>query len=150
MSFDCATLANERSLVMEFGRGEEWLIFVGGIPGILGVRAGVSKNPHEGGHTGAFPTATSSPRRNEQKSTRAMIGDLSLDHSARMNEQKSTQCRQTGGLCTRTSYYAGMSKKPHRLHSQCVQGSEWADIHVGQPGSGGKGQPSSITHCAQE
>ena len=69
MSFDCAILANERFLVMEFGKGEEWLIFVGGIPGILGVRAGVSKNPHGGGRTGAFPTATYTPRRNEQKST---------------------------------------------------------------------------------
>ena len=69
MSFDCAIFANERSLVMEFGEGEEWLVFVGGISGILGVRAGMSKNPHEGGRTGAFPTATSSLRWNEQKST---------------------------------------------------------------------------------
>ncbi len=75
---------------MEFGNGEEWLIFVGGISNIFHVRAGMSKNPHEGGHTGAFPTATSSLRRNEQKSTRAMIKDLHMGHSARRNEQKCT------------------------------------------------------------
>ncbi len=150
MSFDCEILADRFLFVTEFGNGEEWLIFVGGISNIFHVRAGMSKNPHEGGRTGAFPTATSSPRRNEQKSTRAMIGDPLVGHAVRMNEQKSTQCTQTGGLCTRTSYCAGMSKNPHRLHSQCVQGSEWTDIHVGKPVSGGKGQPSSITHCAQE
>ena len=49
MSFDCAILADSFLFVAEFGKGEEWLIFVGGIPGILGVRAGVSKNPYEGG-----------------------------------------------------------------------------------------------------
>ena len=75
---------------MEFGKGEEWLIFVGGISNIFHVRAGVSKNPHEGGRTGAFPTATSSPRRNEQKSTRLMIEDRDVSHPARRNEQKST------------------------------------------------------------
>ena len=75
---------------MEFGKGEEWLIFVGGIPGILGVRAGVNKNPHEGGRTGAFHTVTSSPRRNEQKSTRPMTEVLHTGHSVRRNEQKST------------------------------------------------------------
>ena len=90
MSFDCAIFANERFLVMEFGKGEEWLIFVGGISNIFHVRAGMSKNPHEGGRTGAFPTATSSPRRNEQKLTQPMIRDSLTGHSARMNEQKFT------------------------------------------------------------
>ena len=75
---------------MEFGKGEEWLIFVGGISRFLGVRAGVSKNPREGAHTGALPTATSSPRRNEQKSTRVMNEDPYVGHSVRRNEQKST------------------------------------------------------------
>ena len=69
MSFDCAILADSFLFVTEFGKGEEGLVFVGGISGILGVRAGMSKNPHEGGHTGEFPTATYIPRKNEQKST---------------------------------------------------------------------------------
>ena len=54
------------------------------------VRVGVSKNSHEGGRTGAFPTATSSSRRNEQNTTRAIIEDPLVGHATRMNEQKST------------------------------------------------------------
>ena len=80
MSFDCEILADSFLFVTEFGNGEEWLIFVGGISGILGVRAGMNKNPHEGGRTGAFATATSSPRRNVQKSTRPMIEDLHMGY----------------------------------------------------------------------
>ena len=90
MSFNCAILANERSLVVEFGKGEEWLVFVGGISGILGVRAGMCKNPHEAGRTGAFATMTHSPRRNVQKSTRVINEDLEVGHLARRNVQKST------------------------------------------------------------
>ena len=75
------------------------------------VRAGMNKNPHEGGHTGAFLTATSSPRRNEQKSTRAMIEDQDAGHLARMNEQKSTWGGHAGRIHTQTGHRAGMSKK---------------------------------------
>ena len=90
MSLDVAILADSFLFVTEFGNGEEWLIFVGGISNIFHVRAGVSKNPHGGGRAGAFPTVTSSPRRNEQKSTRAMTEHLHTGHSVRRNEQKST------------------------------------------------------------
>ena len=85
MSSDCAIFANEKSLVVEFGKGEEWLIFVGGISDLYRLsayarrneqkstqliqRAGMSKNPHEGGCTGGFHTLTYTPRTNEQKST---------------------------------------------------------------------------------
>ncbi len=31
VSSDCAIFANEKFLVMEFGKGKEWLTFVGGI-----------------------------------------------------------------------------------------------------------------------
>ena len=51
---------------MASGKGEEWLVFVGGISEISRVRAGINKNPHEGGHTGEFHTVTYSLRRNEQ------------------------------------------------------------------------------------
>ena len=98
---------------MEFGKGEEWLVFVGGISNIFHVRAGMSKNPHEGGRTGAFPKAISSPRRNEQKSTRAMNEDLHMGHSTRMNEQKSTRGGHTGRFPTRSLRRAGRSKSSH-------------------------------------
>ena len=86
VSSDCAIFANTRSSVVEFGKGEEWLILVGGISASyrkfsyarrneqkstqLTQRAGMSKNPHGGRRTGGFHTVTFSPRRNEQKSTR--------------------------------------------------------------------------------
>ena len=86
VSSDCAIFANTRSLVVEFGKGEEWLVLVGGISASyrkfsyarrneqkstqLTQRAGMSKNPHGGRRTGGFHTVTFSPRRNEQKSTR--------------------------------------------------------------------------------
>ena len=113
MSLDCEILADSFLFVTEFGNGEEWLFFVGGISGILGVRAGMSKNPHEGGRTGAFPTATSSPRRNEQKSTRAMIEDRDVGHLARRNEQKSTWGGHAGRIHTGIVQRAGMSKSSH-------------------------------------
>ena len=83
-------MADSFLFVTEFGNGEEWLIFVGGISNIFHVRAGMNKNPHEGGRTGAFPTAISSLRRNEQKSTRVMNEDPHVGHSVRRNEQKYT------------------------------------------------------------
>ena len=98
---------------MEFGKGEEWLVFVGGISGILGVRAGMCKNPHEGGRTGAFATMTHSPRRNVQKSTRGINEDLHSGHLARRNVQKSTRGAQTGRFCRRIVRRAGMCKKSH-------------------------------------
>ena len=113
MSFDSTILANERSLVMEFGRGEEWLIFVGGISDILGVRAGMCKNPHEAGRTGAFATVTSSPRRNVQKSTRVINEDLEVGHLARMNVQKSTWGGHAGRIRTQIVRRAGRCKKSH-------------------------------------
>ena len=81
---------------MEFGKGEEWLVFVGGISGILGVRAGMCKNPHKSGWSGAFATMTHSPRRNVQKSTRVINEDLEVGHLARRNVQKSTQGGHAG------------------------------------------------------
>ena len=90
MSFDCAIFADSFLFVTEFGKEEEWLIFVGGISNVFHVRAGMNKNPHEGGRTGAFPATTSLLRRNEQKSTQAMIKDSPTGHSTRMNEQQST------------------------------------------------------------
>ena len=106
-------MADSFSFVAEIDKGEEWLVFVGGISGILDARAGVSKNSHEGGRTGAFPTATSSPRRNEQKSTRVMIGDLNMGHSTRRNEQKSTWDEKIGWFHTCIVHCAGMSKRSH-------------------------------------
>ena len=97
MSSDCAIFANEKSLVVEFGKGEEWLTFVGGISDSyresacarrneqkstqLTQRAGMSKNPHRVERTGGFHTLTYTPRRNEQKSTW---------DTPRRNEQKFT------------------------------------------------------------
>ena len=96
---------------MEFGKGEEWLILVGGISASyrkfsyarrneqkstqLTQRAGMSKNPHGGRRTGGFHTVTFSPRSNEQIST---SGSQSTEvcanprgaPTARRNEQKST------------------------------------------------------------
>ena len=45
MSFDCATLVRQKCFVAEFGRGEEWLVFVGGISVIFGrARRNVQKS----------------------------------------------------------------------------------------------------------
>ncbi len=106
-------MANERSLVTEFGKGEEWLIFVGGISEILGVRAGMCKNPHEGGRTGAFAMVTYSPRRNVQKSIRVINEDLKVGHLARRNVQKSTRGGHAGRIRTQNVPRAGMCKKSH-------------------------------------
>ena len=98
---------------MEFGKGEEWFVLVGGISEIFHVRAGMSKNPHGGGRTGVFHTAIYSPRRNEQKSTRVMNEDPHVGHSVRRNEQKSTRDEKIGGFHTRNLRSAGLSKKSH-------------------------------------
>ena len=123
VSSDCAIFANTRSSVVEFGKGEEWLILVGGISASyrkfsyarrneqkstqLTQRAGMNKNPHGGRRTGGFHTVTFSPRRNEQKSTR-------VGQRAGMSRfpRQTVSSRKYVSIHVEHPLRAGMSKNP--------------------------------------